>query len=399
MGMPYRWTGLAGCLRLRAVAVAKARVDIFSRAEISSCSLWARTFVNSRKDYRFYELVEDSICPGFHYRYFGIRDRAGEISAIQPFFILDQDLLLGAGSRMKAFARGVRGIWPRFLVVRTLMVGCAAGEGHLDRTGEPLHCLSEEIVAHARKQGASIIVLKEFPARYRAALACFLAEGFTRVPSLPMTCLNIDYASFDEYMTKALKSATRAKLRKKFRAAERSEPISMEIVIDASAFADELYPLYLQVYNRSKLHFEKLTKVFFSEIGRRMPGKVRFFIWRQRGKIVAFTLCMMESEALYAEYIGLDYSVAFDLHLYHYAVRGMIEWAIANGFKRFRSGGLNYDPKLQMRHLLDPVDLYVRHSSPILNVVLKRILPFLEPTGRHKTLQKFSNYHELWPAR
>src|SRR5262249_39316362 len=127
-----------------------------------------------------------------------------------------------------------------------------------------------------------------------------------------------------------------------------------------------------------------------------VPDKVRFFLWWQNGRIVAFTLCMVEDDALYAEYIGLDYSVALDLHLYHYAVRDMISWAIAKGYKWFRSSGLNYDPKLHMRHTLDPLDLYVRHTSAILNAILKRILPFLEPTHEDPVLPKFPNYRELW---
>ena len=107
---------------------------------------------------------------------------------------------------------------------------------------------------------------------------------------------------------------------------------------------------------------------------------------------------MIEGDEFYAEYIGLDYSVALDLHLYHYAVRDMINWAIAHGFKWFRSSALNYDPKLQMRHVLDPIDLYVRHTSPVVNAVLKRALPLLEPARYDKTLKKFPNYHELWGA-
>ena len=127
-----------------------------------------------------------------------------------------------------------------------------------------------------------------------------------------------------------------------------------------------------------------------------MPDKVRFFVWRQNGKIVAFAACMIEGEAFYAEYIGLDYTVALDLHLYYYAYRDMVSWAIANGYKEFRSSGLNYDPKLHLRHLLAPIDLYVRHTSAILNAVLKFLLPLLEPTKYEKTLQKFANYEELW---
>ena len=379
----------------------EGRVDIFSRTEVAACPVWATAFADCRKDHRYYELVEDTVCPHFKYRYFAIRDGAGEICAIQPYFVIDQDLLMGSGSRPDLVTGALRTIWPRLLVLRTLMVGCVVGEGRLDKGEAPPHrchieLLAKEIISQARKENAALIVLKEFPARYRSVLSCFLSQGFTRVPSLPMTRLNIDYASFDDYMAKALKSATRAKLRRKFRAAGQARPITMEVAVDVSAFVDELYPLYVQVYNRSNLHFERLTKSYFVELGRRMPDKVRFFIWRQNGKIVAFLLCMLEGEAIYAEYIGLDYTVALDLHLYHYAVRGVITWAIANGFKWFRSGGLNYDPKLQMRHLLDPIDLYVRYRSPVLNVILKWGLPFLEPTHHHKALQKFSNYEELW---
>ncbi len=121
------------------------------------------------------------------------------------------------------------------------------------------------------------------------------------------------------------------------------------------------YILYMNVYNRSKLHFEKLTKEYFCKLGKLMPDKVRFFIWRQNETIIGFAECMIQETALYAEYIGLDYTVALDLHLYHWMYRDMVSWAIANGYTEFRSSGLNYDPKLHLRHLLDPTDLYVRH--------------------------------------
>src|SRR4029077_16099419 len=83
---------------------------------------------------------------------------------------------------------------------------------------------------------------------------------------------------------------------------------------------------------------------------------------------------------MHAEYLGLDYSVALRLHLYHYVFRDLVRWGIANGYKWLQSSGLNYDPKLHLRYQLRPVDLYVKHTSPIINTVLRRILPLLEPT-------------------
>ncbi len=357
-------------------------------------------FVGGRKDHRFYELVEDTIRQGFDYRYFAIKGRDGEVLAIQPFFILDQDLLGGVTSKIRAIVHSARRVWPRFLKMRTLMVGCAVGEGRLDggelSHGSNAELLASAIVTHARDLRAPLIVLKEFQARFRKPLKCFLHRGFTRVPSLPMTRLNINYPSFDAYMARALNSATRRKLRKKFAAAAVAPAIAMSVIDDVTSVIDDVYPLYLQVYNRSKLHFEKLTASFFSGLGRVMPDKVRFFLWRQNGQIVAFTLCMIEGDTIYAEYIGLDYSVALELHLYHYSVRDMISWAISQGYKWLCSSGLNYDPKLHLRHLLDPTDLYVRHTSLTANAVLKWILPLIEPTRYDPILKKFPNYGELW---
>ena len=79
---------------------------------------------------------------------------------------------------------------------------------------------------------ARLIVFKEFPAKYRGVLACFVGAGYTRVPSYPMTRLNIDYPSFDEYMARALSRKTRQDLRVKFRAAAAAPPIELTVVHD-----------------------------------------------------------------------------------------------------------------------------------------------------------------------
>jgi hypothetical protein len=377
-------------------------VEVVSRQDLAHRRHWRSAFAGTRKHHRYYELVEDTIRQGFDYRYFVIADALGEVKAIQPFFIVDQDLLAGNGRQAGPLLAAIRRVWPRFLKLRTLMVGCVAGEGHLDgdepSRAESARLLADAIVTHARDLGAGLVVLKEFPARYRAPLQCFLRRGFSRVPSLPMTRLNIDYPSFADYMDQALNSATRRKLRKKFRIAAQAPPIEMTVVTDVTPIIDDVYPLYLQVYERSKLRFEKLTREFFCGLGRLLPEVARFFVWRQEARIVAFCFCMIEGDALFAEYIGLDYSVALKLHLYHYAVRDMIAWAIAKGFKWLRSSPLNYDPKLHLRHQLDPIDLYVRHTAAVPNAFLKRILPLIEPTRYDPTLRKFPNYKDLWDA-
>jgi len=376
-------------------------VSVVSRAELSGCAPWTSTFADQRKDYRYYEILDDTLRGNFEYRYFAIVDSNGHIRAIQPFFLVDQDILEGLGAERVHWISLVRRFYPRFLKLRALMVGCSAGEAHLAAT-ETLpvdiiaETLSKGIVKQARSLNAQLIVLKEFPSRYRKALHCFVQRGFARAPSMPMTMLDIRYDSFDAYMEKALKSSSRRKLRKKLEATAGVSDIRMSVTDDAASFVDELYPLYLQVFERSRMQFEKLTKDFFRQLGQRMNDKVRFFAWRRGNTLVAFSLCMVQGDSLYAEYVGFDYTVALDLHLYHYVVRDMISWGISRGYKWFRSTGLNYDPKLHMRHRLDPIDLYVRHTSTLANAIFRLALPWIVPVRYDATLKLFPNYKELW---
>jgi len=76
--------------------------------------------------------------------------------------------------------------------------------------------------------------------------------------------------------------------------------------------------------------------------------------------------------------------------------RNVMEWAIANGYRWYRSTALNYEPKYHFRHELEPLDLYVRHTWPIANFVLKRALTYLEPVRHDATLQRFPNFGELY---
>ena len=374
-------------------------IAILSRAGLSGGEPWTSTFADQRKDYRYYEILDDTLRDRFDYRYFAIVDSSGRVRAIQPFFLVDQDILEGLAP-MHWIAL-IRRVYPRFLKLRTLMVGCSAGEAHLAATATlpadiVAETLSQGIVAQARSLNAQLVVLKEFPSRYRKVLHCFVRRGFARAPSMPMTMLDIDYDSFDAYMKTALKSSSRAKLRKKLAATAAISDISMSVTDDAASFVDEIYPLYLQVYARSTMQFEKLTKDFFRELGQRMPDKVRFFAWRRGNVLVAFSLCMVQGDSLYAEYVGFDYAIAIELHLYHYVVRDMIGWGISNGYKWFRSSGLNYDPKLHMRHRLDPIDLYVRHTSALANAVFRLAVPWMVPARYDPTLKLFPDYKELW---
>src|SRR6476469_1601341 len=90
-------------------AVSSARCESFSisvvsRAELSGCAPWTSTFTDQRKDHRYYEILDDTLRGNFEYRYFAIVDSNDHVRAVQPFFLVDQDILEGLGAQRISFS-------------------------------------------------------------------------------------------------------------------------------------------------------------------------------------------------------------------------------------------------------------------------------------------------------
>jgi len=371
---------------------------VVNGAQLREQAAWREAFARQAKDHRFYEIVEQTLRSGFEYHYLILQDHSGEVRAVQPFFFVQQNLVEGVPALRLAVGL-IRKTFPRFLTMRVLMVGCAAGPGHLGacRRGDEewvVEALRQTLPTCARLGHASLIVWKDFPACYRTLLADLTAHGYTRVPSMPMTGLSLDYRDFEEYLG-TLSSKTRKDLRRKFRKGDSPPPITCEVLTEILPLLDEIHPLYLQVYERSPLKFECLSKEYFRALSERMPDRARFFIWRYEGRIVAFNLCFVHDHTIYDEYLGLDYRVALDLHLYFYRLRDVLSWAIRHGLTRYYSSPLNYEPKLRFGSELAPLDLYVLHTTPLLNPLVGRAVKLLGPTRHDPVLRHFANANEL----
>jgi hypothetical protein len=364
--------------------------------------IWVRSFEGKALDHRYYEVATESLGDQFGHYYLRLRDTENRTRAIQPFLIVNQDLVTGTPAAVRKPVGWVRRFIPGFLSLRMLMVGCSAGEGDLAEDSSrggvswTVEALRHSLRPIARKFKAMLIVFKDFPKAYRKDLDRLKSSGFTRLPSMPATRLELDFADFEGYLAKRVSHSMRKNLRRKFRKAEIGLPISYEVVTNIVPFIDEIYPLYRQTFDRSELKFEELTKAYFSLLAARMPERARFFLWRQNKRIVAFASVIVHDGVLRDNYIGLDYSVALDYHLYFVTWRDTIIWALQNGVREYHSAPLNYDPKYHFRMELEPLDLYVLSALAWLNPFFRIILPLLEPTRYDRTIQKFANASELW---
>ena len=370
-----------------------ATVQVFARARDIPRDIWTRAFAGQSKDYRYYEISAATLGGQFEHRYLVLQNRATGQSAIQPVFLVDQDILDGLPPKVHLVLSWPRRFFRRWLKMRMLVAGCSAGNGGLDYA-EPwaVEALRDALAIYAQLTKAATILLKDFPSSYRKALETFESNGgYRRVPSMPGCALDLDFTSFEEYRGGRLGS----KLRHKYAKIAKMPTIAWEVLVDVTPIADEIYALYRQTHDRSKMKFECLTPEFFARIGREMPETARYFVWRVDGRIAAFALCLVHDGEIHHLNIGFDYAISLDLQLYYVTIRDIFQWSIDQGLKRYLTGQLNYDPKFHLKMTLAPLDLYSRHTSPLLNPVFKMALGFLQPVRHDPIIPQFPNASEL----
>jgi hypothetical protein len=360
---------------------------------------WAALFPAHWKDYRYYQTLEETLGGQFTQRYLVLENRpAGGLTAIQPFFLVEQDLTVSLAAPWRALLHPLR----RWLRPRILMVGCIVGEaqtGVRDGAGLPAVCaaLDDAFDQFARYVRVGLVLWKDLPIRYRPAMDRLVRRRrFTRLASLPAVGLKLDFDSFDEYLETRLGKSTRKNLRRKFREAERAAPITLEVKAAVSEQeATTLHALYEQVARRGDVHFEVFTQEYFLRLSERMPDQARYFIWRQAGEVIAFSFCTVHDGAIFDNDLGLEARLASPLHLYHVTFRDILQWALAHGLTHYYSSPFNYDPKWHLRMDLVPLDLYARHNHAFGNFLLRRFAPLAAPTRREPLLRRFANAHEL----
>jgi hypothetical protein len=387
---------------LASVATSFGGAVVARRVPAVDAKTWAAGLSHLANDHRYYEAAHEALGDQFEHYYLLLKDHTGRTRAIQPFLIVNQDLVIGLPKAVKRAVDKVRRRFRSALMLRMLMVGCSAGEGHLVRdetTGSiewTAQALAESLQPVSRALKTAMIVMKEFPTNYRKALRPMKRAGYARVPSMPGSRLDLNFKTFDEYLQTRLSHKTRKNLRSKFRKAAAAGDLKMEVVRDIEPHLEELFPLYRQVMERSAYKFEVLTKTYFLQMSRKLSDRSLFFIWRQNGKAVAFSSCAGHDGVLRDHYIGLDYAVALDHHLYFVTFRDIVTWALENQYHTYYSAALNYEPKYHLRHDLVPLDLYVRTSWDFVNPFFRAIVPWLEPTRYDPIIRKFANAHELW---
>jgi predicted N-acyltransferase len=230
----------------------------------------------------------------------------------------------------------------------------------------------------AKKNRAAIVAFKDFDQSYTAALDPLQRIGFSKFDSLPVAELNVWFKDFDEYL-KTLSGASRYDMRRKFKKVDGHVPLELEIV-DAleGQVLNDVYRLYLAIVAKHEMNFELLPADFFRNISLNMPGRTKFFLWRINGRLVTFLLALVSQDLFIDYYVGLDYTVAHDYHLYFIKFREALNWCIKHKIKKYEMGITGYEPKRRLRFDFAPLYIYAKLRNRMLRPIFNLACQFLK---------------------
>lgn len=193
-------------------------------------------------------------------------------------------------------------------------------------------------------------------------------KGYAKGLTCPKCALKVRWNTFEEYLND-LRSNYRYRFKK---ALKKSEGLRLRYLKDGSEFTREMYALYEQTYNRSRLRIEKLSYEFFK-------GKFfKIFVLEDDEAVRGFVQLLEIGDELVFEFVGLDYTVNQKYDTYLAMLMEIIRYGINGGFKSIDFGQTADDAKLKLGCEYEYLYAYLHHKNPILNAICKRLAPRLE---------------------
>ncbi len=201
---------------------------------------------------------------------------------------------------------------------------------------------------------------------------CIL-EDFARGLICPKLMLSVKWTSFEEYM-----SSLRSKYRYRYNTAlNKSKDLNFYLLKNNKLeFSEEMYNLYLDVYESSAYKLGKAPIDFF-----RHDDCIIFVLKNEKeGEegVQGFAQMRKNDEELLFEFVGLNKKNVSKYDTYIRLLVEVVRYGIENGFKTVDCGQTTDDMKIRLGCKYEMLYALISHSNPIINFFLKKLMPWIQ---------------------
>jgi len=307
-------------------------------------------------------------------------------------------------TELDVFARGVirkiinivRRKWKNFFILRSLECGPPIALGNtlsfkdgVDRA-EALHLLCRGIEELAKELGISFILFRDFYDDEAELCASLKGRGYENIHNLPKAEIKIRWKSFDEYLN-SMRSNYRCKIVKSMEKCAKAN-IFIQPLKNSSENSRQLKRLYDNVSRQAKeVKRECLSDTFFQDLDRHLGEKAVILAASKDEKLLGFMLVLFNGKELISTLLGLDYDCNREYCIYFNLFYKTIELAIEKGMDKIDMGITTLDPKKDMGSDIVILNMYMKHSNPLLNKIIPVLFDMITPPDTTGPRNVFKN--------
>lgn len=223
---------------------------------------------------------------------------------------------------------------------------------------------------------ADFVVVKDVTAAEAPHFAPMELLGYRRVATEPDMVLDLPPAwrSFDDYLTALGSKYRKAGKRIRDDVAGGGFTLTPLPWRDVPQHAARLQQLYEQVHGNAPIRLATLQAPFWPAFAACAGEALRTTVVRRGEQLVGFVNTLRDGDTAIGYQIGFDRSAATEAPIYLRLLQATIENALQFGCRRLSLGRTALEPKARLGAQPQPIELWLRHRIPALNMLVKGLV-------------------------
>lgn len=141
-----------------------------------------------------------------------------------------------------------------------------------------------------------------------------------------------------------------------------------------------LYDLYLNVSNNAKFNTFLLPENHFYSLKIELQDAFKVYGYFLKEELIGFYTLILNGKHLETYFLGYDIQHQYPNQLYLNMLYDMAKFAIDNKFENVIYARTAMEIKSSVGAIPKPMVIYLKHTNPFLNVVLKQLVKLMDPT-------------------
>jgi predicted N-acyltransferase len=316
--------------------------------------------------------IERSGVNDFRYRYLLFR-REGKLVAHVSVGIFTFGLDVMLQDPLKSIFARIKRRFPRFLRITLIECGHPTALGTTFALADPgdmpeiLPLFNKEMERLAREQKTSLLAVRDISDADQKLFAPLLRLGYRDTPNMANTLLHLPQKSWDQYLDD-LVARRRREIKQRMKVFQ-SEGCTVEKIYDFAGCAEQIHALWVQTFKQAtEYQREVLTVEYFRGMAEQLGKRAFILLCRKDDTPIGFTMLLDAGDTLISTYCGLDYEMNRSTYTYFVLFYQSIAEAISMGKEWLELGITNYNPKIEVGALPEPISIYARSLKPLGNL-------------------------------